>query len=50
MAMITLHKKLNGRILDVGGGGEGVIGRLYISGYRINCKGPESERPSNCSM
>lgn len=29
--MITLHKKLNGRILDVGGGGEGVIGRLYTN-------------------
>ena len=27
--MITLNKELNGKILDIGGGGEGVIGRLY---------------------
>ena len=27
--MITLKKELRGRILDIGGGGEGVIGRLY---------------------
>lgn len=27
--MITLNKEWNGRILDIGGGGEGVIGRLY---------------------
>lgn len=27
--MITLNKELEGRILDIGGGGEGVIGRLY---------------------
>ena len=27
--MISLEKELRGRILDVGGGGEGVIGRLY---------------------
>lgn len=27
--MIELKKELNGRILDIGGGGEGVIGRLY---------------------
>ena len=27
--MITLKKDLRGRILDIGGGGEGVIGRLY---------------------
>ena len=27
--MITLEKELNGRILDIGGGGEGIIGRLY---------------------
>ena len=29
--MITLDKELNGRILDVGGGGEGIIGRLYTN-------------------
>ncbi len=27
--MIHLKKELNGSILDVGGGGEGIIGRLY---------------------
>ena len=27
--MISLDKELNGKILDIGGGGEGVIGRLY---------------------
>ena len=27
--MITLNKDLSGKILDVGGGGEGIIGRLY---------------------
>ena len=27
--MITLEKELNGRILDIGGGGDGIIGRLY---------------------
>ncbi len=29
--MITLEKELNGRILDIGGGGEGIIGRLYTN-------------------
>ena len=27
--MLTLNRELNGKILDIGGGGEGVIGRLY---------------------
>lgn len=27
--MIELKKELNGKILDIGGGGEGIIGRLY---------------------
>lgn len=27
--MIGLQKELSGRILDIGGGGEGIIGRLY---------------------
>lgn len=27
--MIALDKELNGKILDIGGGGEGIIGRLY---------------------
>ena len=29
MTVISLKKRLHGCILDVGGGGEGVIGRLY---------------------
>lgn len=29
MLNITLKKTLQGEILDVGGGGEGVIGRIY---------------------
>lgn len=27
--MISLEKELSGKILDIGGGGEGIIGRLY---------------------
>ncbi len=27
--MIELYKELKGTILDIGGGGEGVIGQLY---------------------
>lgn len=27
--MIPLNRILQGRILDIGGGGEGIIGRLY---------------------
>ena len=27
--MIKLNRELNGKILDIGGGGEGIIGRLY---------------------
>lgn len=29
MTVLSLKRRLRGRILDVGGGGEGVIGRLY---------------------
>ena len=29
--MITLTKELRGTILDIGGGGEGIIGRLYTT-------------------
>ena len=29
--MLTLNRELNGKILDIGGGGEGVIGRLYTN-------------------
>ena len=28
---INLKKELNGNILDIGGGGEGIIGRLYTN-------------------
>ena len=28
---LTLEKELCGSILDIGGGGEGIIGRLYKS-------------------
>ena len=31
---ITLKKELTGSILDIGGGGEGIIGRLYGSRHR----------------
>ncbi|MGN0667890.1 MAG: methyltransferase domain-containing protein [Angelakisella sp.] len=27
--VLHLHKELSGSILDIGGGGEGIIGRLY---------------------
>ena len=27
--MLILNKELSGHILDIGGGGEGIIGRLY---------------------
>ena len=27
--ILHLHKELSGNILDIGGGGEGIIGRLY---------------------
>lgn len=27
--MIQLNRELAGKILDIGGGGEGIIGRLY---------------------
>ena len=29
--MLTLNRELNGKILDIGGGGEGIIGRLYTN-------------------
>lgn len=29
MPQVTVQKELTGRILDIGGGGEGVIGRVY---------------------
>lgn len=31
MKQIFLNRELEGRILDIGGGGEGIIGRLYNS-------------------
>lgn len=46
--MITLSRHLQGKILDVGGGGEGVIGRLY--GEQVtaidNCREELDEAPS----
>ncbi|MBO5248562.1 MAG: class I SAM-dependent methyltransferase [Clostridia bacterium] len=45
--MITLKKELNGNILDIGGGGEGVIGQLY--GNRVvaidNCQEELDDAP-----
>ena len=29
MSNIVIEKEWNGRILDIGGGGEGIIGRVY---------------------
>lgn len=45
--MIKLTKELNGRILDIGGGGEGIIGRLYKSQVVAidNCQTELDEAP-----
>lgn len=47
---IQLDKSLQGRILDVGGGGEGVIGRVY--GRQViaidNCQEELDEMPDVC--
>ncbi len=47
MAQIDLKKTLRGRILDIGGGGEGVIGRLYQSQVTAidNCPQELEEAP-----
>lgn len=29
MAVIQVNRELQGKILDIGGGGEGIIGRVY---------------------
>lgn len=48
--MIELYKELVGTILDIGGGGEGVIGRLY--GKQViaidNCQQELDEAPNCC--
>ena len=46
--MIMLNKELKGKILDIGGGGEGIIGRLYTSQViAIDiCQGELDEAPT----
>ena len=48
---ITLKKELTGSILDIGGGGEGIIGRLY--GSRVtaidNRQEELDEAPDTCT-
>ena len=48
---ITLKKELTGSILDIGGGGEGIIGRLY--GSRVtaidNREEELDEAPDSCT-
>lgn len=50
MPQIRLTKELSGRILDIGGGGEGVIGRVY--GMEVtaidNSACELAEAPDNC--
>ena len=45
--MIRFRKELDGRILDVGGGGEGIIGRLYTHQVTAidNCQAELEEAP-----
>ena len=44
MAGIHLEKSLVGRILDIGGGGEGIIGRVYgQSVTAIDCRQEEPQ-------
>ena len=48
--MIKLQKELKGTILDIGGGGEGVIGQLY-GGQVVaidNCREELDEAPNCC--
>lgn len=46
--MIFLRKELNGSILDIGGGGEGIIGRLYQEQVSAidNCQEELDEAPN----
>lgn len=50
MTMLSLRKELTGSILDVGGGGEGVIGRLYGPSVIIidHCQEELDEAPCSC--
>lgn len=50
MTMLSLRKELTGSILDVGGGGEGVIGRLYGPSVTIidHCQEELDEAPCSC--
>ena len=50
MTMLSLRKELTGSILDVGGGGEGVIGRLYGPSVTIidHCQKELDEAPCSC--
>ena len=50
MTMLSLRKELTGSILDVGGGGEGIIGRLYGSSVTIidHCQEELDEAPCSC--
>lgn len=47
---LTLEKELCGRILDIGGGGEGIIGRLYKSSVTAvdNMQEELDEAPDCC--
>ena len=50
MTMLSLRKELTGSILDVGGGGEGIIGRLYGPSVTIidHCQEELDEAPCSC--
>ena len=49
MAGIHLERPLVGRILDIGGGGEGIIGRVYgQSVTAIDCRQEELDEAPDC--
>ena len=50
MTMLSLRKELTGSILDVGGGGEGIIGRRYGSAVTVidHCQEELDEAPCSC--
>lgn len=51
MTEICLEKNLQGSILDIGGGGEGVIGRLYGKNVTaIDCNQEELDEAPDCCM
>lgn len=49
--MLNINREMKGRILDIGGGGEGVIGRLYKNQVIAidNCQEELDEAPNCCS-